>query len=164
MSQLGQPPLPAQDFKVYMNLQQGLWMKYPPTWDMLEDPGASAFMAYFLSPLESPTDTFRENVNLVVEPLPASVNLEQVVANSRELLLQQMGVTFVEYAAKDQMGGLPAYRSVYTGAMQGRALKWLQYSAIKGSRAYTLTFTAEPARFEAFLAIVRQMLASLEIS
>jgi hypothetical protein len=43
-------------------------------------------------------------------------------------------------------------------------LKWMQYSAIKGSRAYTLTFTAEPARFEAFLVIVREMLASLEIS
>lgn len=163
MSQFAQP-MPTQDFKVYMNLQYGIWMKYPPTWEMFEDQGASAFMAYFQSPLESPSDTFRENVNLVVEPIPPLATLELVVANTRELLLQQLGVTFVENATKDQLGGLPAYRSVYTGAMQDRALKWLQYSAVKGNRAYTLTYTAEPAKFEAFLVIVREMLASLEIS
>ena len=163
MTQAAQP-LPMQDFKVYMNLQHGLWMKYPATWEVAEDPGTSGFMAYFLSPPESPTDTFRENVNVVVEPLPGQATLEQVVASSRELLLQQLGVTFVEYAAKDQVGGLPAYRSIYTGALQGRALKWLQYSTIKGDRAYTLTFTAEPAKFDAYRGLVTQMVESLEIS
>ena len=88
MTQLGEP-LAAQDFKVYMNLPYGIWMKYPSTWEMLEDQGASAFMVYFHSPPESPSDTFRENLNVVVEPLRGQGNLEQVVAGSRELLLQQ---------------------------------------------------------------------------
>ena len=73
-------------------------------------------------------------------------------------------MTFVENATKDQLAGLPAYRTIYTGALQGRALKWLQYTTLKEQRAYTLTFTAEPPKFEAYMEIIRQMIASLEIS
>jgi hypothetical protein len=91
------------------------------------------------------------------------MTLEQAVAGTRELLLQQMQVTFVEDATRVQIGQVPAYRTTYTGAMMERALKWQQYTAIKGNRAYTVTFTAEPNKFEAYLGTVGEMIASLEI-
>jgi hypothetical protein len=152
-----------EEFVVYMNMEHGIWMKYPSTWQMLEDAGANAFMVVFSAPAESPSDSFRENVNIVVEKLAAPATLEQIVAATRQLLLQQMQVTFVEDAVRDRIGDVAAYRSVYTGAMMDRALKWQQYAALKGNRSYTFTYTAEPNKFESYLETVRRMIASLEI-
>ncbi|MDR3748098.1 MAG: hypothetical protein P4M04_08110 [Acidobacteriota bacterium] len=153
----------SENFLVYMNLEHGIWMKYPSSWDKQEDLGANAFGVYFASPQEDPFDQFRENLNVIVEPLPQPMTLEQVVAANRQNLLEGLQVTFVENAMPDKIGGLPAYRTVYTGAMMGRSLKWLQYYAVKGDRAYYVTYTAEPNKFDKFLGTIQQMVASLEI-
>jgi len=154
----------AKDFQAYMNMEHGIWIKYPPTWQVVEDAGAAAFMVYFLSPMESPTDKFRENLNVVVESLPGPATLEQVVAAARQVLAQQLRVTYLEQDVPDQVSGLPAYRSTYTGTLMERFLKWQQFSIVKGNRSYTLTYTAEPAKFDAFLGTIHQMVATLEIS
>jgi len=156
-------PPQASDFLVYMNLEHGIWMKYPSSWERIEQPGAAGFAVVFLSPQEDPFDEFRENLNIFVEPLPQPMTLEQVVAASGDTVLQQFQATFLEKATKDQIGGRPAYRTVYTGSMMERALKWLQYYVVSGNRAYYVTYTSEPAKYDLFLPMVQQMLGSLEI-
>ncbi len=155
--------LGPDSFLVYMNLGQGIRMKYPNGWEKREDAGAAGFMVIFLSQQEDPFDQFRENVNLFIERLPQPMTVEQVAAANRETMLQQMPINFVEEATKDILGGLPAYRVSYTGPLGQLAGKWLQYYAVKGDKAYTLTYTAEAGKYQKFSGVVQQIIASLEI-
>jgi serine/threonine-protein kinase len=120
-------------------------------------------MVMFLSQQEDPFDQFRENVNLFIEHLPQPMTVEQVAAANRETMLQQMPINFVQEATKDTLGSLPAYRVAYTGPLGQLAGKWLQYYAVKGNKAYTLTYTAEAPKYQKFLGLVQQIIASLEI-
>jgi hypothetical protein len=148
---------------VYLNLAQGIRMKYPNTWQKQEETGPMGFLVAFLSPLEDPFDRFSENVNLIVAKLPMPATLEQFVRYAYDQAMQLGAFTVLEGPTKDQLGNLPAYRMVYTGQLPGDLSgKYLVYLALNGDRAYTLTYTAQAGKYEKFLGNARQIAASLE--
>lgn len=156
-------PTPEQSL-VYLNLAQGIRMKYPNTWQKQEEAGEAGFLVAFMSPLEGPFDMFAENVNLIIQTLPAEITLEQCVRANYDQLLQIGQMTFVEQPVKDQLGTLPAYHVVYTGQQpDGPACQYLQYFAVHGLRVFTFTYTAEVAKYDKFLPQAKAIAASLEV-
>jgi hypothetical protein len=101
----------------------------------------SVFMLY--SPPEE-NDAFRENCNLVVEALPASIGLEGYMRLSRDALGRvYRGLRVVESGGNFH---------IITGSMNGIALMQLQYFYIDGRTAYVLTFTSIPPDFDRYRA------------
>jgi hypothetical protein len=165
VSTTGINPSADQPSLNYLNLQLGIRARYPVGWEKLEETGAAGFMVMFLSPPEGPSDQFRENVNVIVERIPAPVRLEDLVANNLRLIKQQMPVTDISQPQPVQLAGMPAYQVTYCGQLPVGGLpgKWLQIYTVKGSNVYTVTYTAETSKFEAFLGVMQKIIASLEI-
>jgi len=149
---------------VYMNLAQGIRLRYPADWEKREDTAPAGFLVAFLSPQESPTDMFRENLNLIIEKPPVEVTLEQVVAFNMQNIPQHIPVTNMTVTEPTKLAGIPAYQVSYCGPLQnGLAGKWWQLYAVKNNKVYTVTYTAEAAKFDLFLPAMQEIIASLEI-
>jgi eukaryotic-like serine/threonine-protein kinase len=157
--------LRPEPFLIYMNMARGIRMKYPSGWEKQEQSGQAGFMVMFLSPLENPSDRFRENVNLIVEAIPGPFSLEQIVAGTVQSIMQQAPVTFLQEPTPTTIGGVPGYQVSYTGPLpaEGMGGKWMQIFFIKNGKAFTFTYTAEATKFDRFLPTVQQIIASLEV-
>lgn len=155
----------VQPFLVYANFPQKIKLSYPSGWTVVEDSNPTEFIAGFASPREGPDDPFSENLNLLIQQQARMVSLDEYVqANLAEL--QQFGRTVAE-STRFRLAGLPAQRVVYNGAIPGldRVLpgKYLQYWTVNGSKTYVATYTAQAHKYEKFLPVMEQLIASLEI-
>jgi hypothetical protein len=139
-------------------------IQYPADWDLQqkEDTTPDVPLLYpfaILSPLESTTDTFRENVNLVVEQLAGrtiegvdgkDIDLERYIKlSSSQLSLYMNNYHSIENKQFDN-GRRQYYRSIFTWDFQTFRLKVEQYYWVADGKAYVLTFTSERDKFAKF--------------
>lgn len=142
-------------------------IKYPAAWTCN---AISPTCTGFFSPRESPADPVAENVNVLVEEMPKS--LEQWV----EMQLAQMHAVpgfQVGGVADCMVANLPARQISFSGpfgpfmangTLTTIPLQWLSTCVIKDGRGYSITYTAEPRAYDKFMPQVQAMLDSLELS
>ncbi|MDR2917193.1 MAG: hypothetical protein LBV74_20555 [Tannerella sp.] len=115
-------------------------IRYPRNWEKQRGPEGTVFC--ILSTPSSPVDTFRENVNLVIEELTKEITLDRYAALSLKNIGNKYKVTDErKYAANGQ-----EYYYLKLKERDGIFLE--QNYFIKGKRAYILTFTYEPQEQE----------------
>jgi serine/threonine-protein kinase len=154
-------PLPS-NFLIYENKVEGIKIGYPADWTKKEQYMES--VVAFLSPKESPSDTFQENVNIIVQDLSAQpMTLEEYT----ELSINQIGqlvtnANIIESEATS-LANNPGHKLVYTGIQGEYELKWMQIWTIKDNKAYIITYTAQIDKYSDFLEPVKQMIDSFEI-
>jgi serine/threonine-protein kinase len=130
------PTKPGQ----YTNTKDGFSITAPASWEKAE--GKMGMTVVFVEPLAGASDTFRENVNVVVEKLPAGMGLDGYVKACNEALAKMM-TNFKEVSsARVKLGENDAQRNVYQHKMGVYDLKVLGYFVVHGGRAYILTCTA----------------------
>jgi len=134
----------------YYKKQEGFSIRFPAEWEQKENVMGTVVIA--LSPAEGEADTFRENVNVVVEALPTPMDLEKylelTVANLKNLLSAGQ-----EPEVSDAtLGGEKAKRVVYQTTMGQIGVKGTLYVAVKGNRGYAITCSATPDSFDAYKA------------
>lgn len=146
----------------YENKAYGIKINYPSDWARNE--GSMGTVAMFLSPLESSSDTFRENVNIIVQDLSAQ---PMTLKEYTDLSLAQIGEFVTDSnvisSTATVIDGNPANSIIYTGRQGQYIFKWMQAWAIKDNKAYVLTYTANEDTYNAFLSMVQEMLGSFEI-
>jgi serine/threonine-protein kinase len=152
----------SQPFLNYLNFERGVQVKYPANWQKVEQGDQAGFYVAFVSPQESPADQFRENLNILVEPLPGPVTLESYVQWALAQM-QSSPMKLVE-SGPYMLGAMPAYRIVYIGPLNLLAGKWLVIWTVKNNQVYSITYTAEAARYDAFLATIQEMIDSVHIA
>ena len=129
----------------YTDAARGFSVSYPPGWQARKDVLGTAVV---LLPTPAP-DQFASNFNVLVQPVPEGITLAQLT----ELSLKQLANVVTDYKLVSQggatVGGVPARQLEYTGTQGKFALHWQQLYALRGGKAYVLTFTAEQKRFAA---------------
>ncbi|WP_114311762.1 hypothetical protein [Thermus caldifontis] len=134
-------------------------LKVPEGWEAKEVQGGWAL----LSPLEGPKDTFRENLTLLVEPLPQPMNAfqyAQVVAWRNAQGVEGFTPGPVQMAS---LGGVQAMAFAGRGRHGGRALEFWIWAFVVGQEGYQLTLTGEPGKLAQIRPQVETVLASLEV-
>jgi len=124
-------------------------IQYPSTWmpDTSRQMGTKFIL---LSPVESPDDKFRENVNLVTENIAGRhIDLNTYAEAAKEQLKARLQVTLLE-GKKVKKGEGEYYKMIYSADQSNYHLKFQQYYWVTGGTAYVLTFTAEINKFAGF--------------
>jgi len=129
------PTIPTE--WLYMDDEQ-YSIRYPQSWE-LRNGGAEDIQFWLLSKPSSSVDTFRENVNLVIEELLENMTLDQYTRYAENNIKHKY--TIID-KKKFSIKGQVYYHFILKGK-DGILLK--QHYLVKGKRAYILTFTYEPA-------------------
>lgn len=149
-------------FVVYQNRRYGISIEHPEKW-MINEPGTDVIVV-FLSQLESPWDTFQENVNIMVRELAGPMTLEEYTDVALALLRQDLpDFTLIE-SSDFTLSTLPARKVVYTTKIEQIPLQVMQVWTIKDDTVYTVTYTAAASQYFLYRDIVDKMVASFEIA
>jgi eukaryotic-like serine/threonine-protein kinase len=146
----------AGEFTTYTSPTFNFDIRYPQEWEIKQISG----IVVFLSPLDSQNDTFRENVNVVVEDLGSNrVTVEQYVKAADDVWMRSDSTLKFENAKKTKLNGEDAF---YTIAVNEK-IKYKQYKLVKNNQAFIITYTSEPEKFNQFLNIAETIMASFKI-
>jgi hypothetical protein len=149
----------AQD--TWQNLDQPAYkFSYPANW-VLDEAGQMGTKFIIFSALESAEDTFKENVNLIIQDLTGyNLNLDQYAKLSEEQIKNMMNNVSIGEHKRVDTGSSPHYKIIYSGDQGIYKLTFEQYYFVKDNKAYVLTLTTEQKSFEKFKAEGEKMLES----
>ena len=141
-------------------------MLYPADWEIT--PPTDSEPLYLTSPLENPTDAFRENVNLIVKESgeqPGSMRpfapiLVEGYAK-RYAGFKQGEISFVQWNGAEALQ-IDFYASV---EVKGNTYKlhFLQQFAVVHGLIFVFTYTANPTSYDRFVAGARAILATAKV-
>ncbi len=136
------PAKPGQ----YTSNRDAFTITAPASWEKAE--GVMGSTVVFLEPQAGATDTFRENVNVVAEKLPAGMGLDGYLKASDENAAKLMTDFSEVSSTRVKLGENDAQRIVYQHRMGVYNLKCLLYLVVHGGRGYVLTCTAIVDEYE----------------
>ncbi len=116
------------------------------------------------APSENGANTFRENLNIVLEDISAfDIDLAQYVELSTSQLTKFIE-DFELLSSDTKSSANGDYQEVIYQGMQGKLkLKWLQRYLVTSEKAFVITFTAEPESFGDYLKEVEVIMNSFEM-
>jgi hypothetical protein len=137
-------------------------ISYPATWELNES-GQMGTTLILLSPRESPSDKFSDNVNLIVQDLTGyNLDLDGYTKISEEQIKTLITNSKV-MENKKIAAPVEHQKLVYTGDQGAFKLKFEQYYFVVGNSAYVLTFTAEQSNFDQLQTLGEAVLNSFSI-
>ncbi len=120
-------------------------VKYPQKWEV-DQSGTMGTTFILFSPLESDKDTFRENVNLVIQNLSGfNIDMKKFVDISEGQLKTMITKSNLIESRGIKSGTEEYHRMVYTGEQGALKLRFEQYYWVINDKAYIITFTCEQA-------------------
>lgn len=154
------------NFLPYVNSTYGIKVQYPSSWDKEEN------------------GTRQDTQTDVVTFYPQATNSNASLDISIDGISDEKGIALAQYASggisdlkqslknfklvglstNNVLSGLPAYKSIYTYADQNTILKDMEIGAIKGDKAYILTYEAGMNEYEKYLPIIQELINSFQIT
>lgn len=136
-------------------------VRYPPEWTVKA--AAAPQKGFFLfSPRKTPTDRYRENVNLSVDKALFR-DLKTCVMHSLEktdVVVSNMHIIAKENVRFRQF---QAMKISFTGNKGSIYLSFVRYYFLHRGELYTLSFVAESARQKEYLPTAQKIFGSLDI-
>ena len=135
----------AQEWKTYSNDSILFTAKYPPTWVNKIKEGNRVF---FTSPLESDTDSFKENINISVTPgedFGTKYKIKEMIPEVLESLRSNINEMNVEVQRDFKWNDVDAIELVYVGytksdnTLKVRITQWFCFAK---KRLYVATYSA----------------------
>lgn len=125
-------------------------IKYPETWT-LDSTGTSSTEFILSSPLSSPDDRFKENLNLIIQDLEGlNFDLDNFTALSEQQIQNYMEESEMIESERVKKNDQEFQHLIYTAKNAGRVLRFEQYYWIINEKAYVLTFTGELEAFDGY--------------
>ena len=152
----------AEELSTYSNEAEKIKFQYPSNWAIKENQMGS--LVAFVSPRESESDSFMENVNLLLENTPPDTSLEKYNSYGLEMLKKVVTDFNIIESNDTTLGGLPASNMIYTGRMGEFNLKYFQVWTLKDGKAYVCTYTADQKSFDKYLPVAKNVIDSLKFS
>lgn len=151
-------------YKKYTSAKYNFSMLYPDGWSMSEMvPGVAV---QFFSPLESGTDPFKENVNIVYQDhavMPMDLQKYTDTAIEQVLAVFKQNVQIIT-SEPTTLSGKPAYKFLYIGTGPNNfEIKIMHVWTTENNKAYQFTYAAYPYKFDKYWPKVRKMLGSFQI-
>lgn len=137
---------------------------YPSSW-YLSQKGEMGTKFFLFTKLESKTDAFSENVNLIVQDLSSfsNINIDKYTEISEKQIGDMITNSKIIESKRIKNDSLEYHKIIYTG-MQGKlTLKFLQYYFVENQKAYVLTFSAEKNTYSKYIETAEKILKSFKI-
>ena len=161
-----QTTTPTTNFLPYVNSTYGIKLQYPSSWDREEN------------------GTIQDTEIDVVTFYPPAVNSNASLDISIDSISDENGIALAQYASSgvsdlkqslknfklvglstnSVLAGLPAYKSIYTYADQNAIFKDMEIGAIRGDKAYILTYEAGVNEYDKYLAITQELINSFQVT
>ena len=141
----------------------GYSLKYPNGWTTQEQ--SSPFnVVLFKSPLESKSDNFSENVNVIVEKAPGYTTEQYYQANIKSINQNHTLKNFkiLESGNKIIYGKTGKYL-IYTHTYNNTPLKVKAYFFTNGENGYVITCTAKPETFNTYLPTFENIVSTFKL-
>ena len=153
----------GDNFASYENIDNGIKMKYPDTWNKQEESNAiTKEIVQFISPKESDTDGFQELVIVSAEPTK-DLTLDEFTKLSKQEIPKLDKNTKITEEGASTLAGKNGYKVVYRAKEGNLELKKMEVWTMKNNKAYSITYVAEAGKYEQFLPIVDKVIKSLEV-
>ena len=138
-------------------------IEYPSTWE-LNKSGQMGTRFILFSPLDSEKDTFKENVNLIVQDLGnENIDLNTYTEISEGQIKTLLTNSDLIESKRIKKSNAEFHKLIYTGDQGVFHLKFEQYYWVIDSKAYVLTFTCEKEKFAAYSETAKKILNSFNI-
>ena len=151
--------------------QDNFSVGYPTNWE-LNTSGEDGTSLILFSPLTSKGETFRANINLVIQDLEnmdidsKSINLKEYTERSLIQIKNNNIKSGGKFISSDlvNIDGISHQKVLYTGVSEeGLKLKFEQYYWVQNNKAYVLTFTCQDYKFTDYQATAEKILDSFKM-
>lgn len=149
----------------YQNLEQGIKLKYPESWERQELPDPlTGEVVTFISFQESDFDTFREKVLVVVEALSKKYTSLDEYKNSSYTEIQKfLKDAIIIESSITTLGNLPAYKIIYSGKYSdSTGVANMEVVTVKNNQAYRITYIADSSNYNKFSKSAEAMVNSFK--
>lgn len=171
----------TKNMKIYTNDQYKFKISYPTNWDKIEfTPGITEsgrqILVTFLSPLENPSDSFREYLTIEVANFSPVTTVDETkmiqyaksqVDGYRKSLqgFQLLAQSDQSNSTELEMGNPTCYKVLYNyiDATAGKISVFDIYCA-KDSKIYFLSFQSDSAKYSLYLPLLKQIISSFKLS
>jgi len=133
----------------------------PKGWEQQKDVMGAVVVA--ISPQEGSKDTFRENINVVVENLTQQMTPKAYYEASFNILKKLFTDFKLEKKGTEKLAGKEFYWSVFGHKMGNIKAKVLQYMSVEGLKAYVITCSAAPEKFDKFKPVFEASVRSFKL-
>lgn len=143
----------------------GIRTQYPDGWDVIiQNTSNSLLSLRFNSPPENDTDTFRENVRLVINTVSNNTALSNFTSATLTSYLELYpDLELIELSSTNLTNNaIPAYKLVASLTQEG--LDFMQILAIKEDKVYSILYSSEKTRYSTYLPIIEEMINSFEVT
>jgi hypothetical protein len=144
-------------------VQSNFSIEYPSTWE-LNKGGQMGTCFILFSPLDSEKDTFKENVNLMVQDLgKENIGLNRYTEISEGQIKTLLTNSDLIESKRIKKSNAEFHKLIYTGDQGVFHLKFEQYYWVIDAKAYVLTFTSEEEKFATYSETGEKILNSFSI-
>ena len=151
---------------MFDSIEAGVSIRYPAQWErqnIWEEENALTLAVMFLSPKQATGSLIRQNINLVLEDVPAQMTLQEYTAeglrHESELLPEFQLIS----SERSVVAGHPGQRVRFTARTDSGTMGFEQVWVLRNSKAYIWTFADDALTFNANMATFEAMLATLII-
>ncbi len=138
-------------------------VQYPQDWE-LDDSGKMGTSFILFSAVASDKDSFRENVNLIIQDLTSlNLDLDKYVEISESQIKTMITDGKIMKSERITSGANQYHKVIYTGKQGDRKLQFEQYYWVINNEAYVLTLTCEKSQFSAYQEVGERILNSFQI-
>lgn len=138
-------------------------IQYPEKWE-LNKSGQMGTSFILFSQLNSGTDKFKENVNLIIQDLTGhNIDLNKYVEISEGQIKTMITDGNIISSNRIKKKETEFQKVIYTGKHEMSDLKFEQYYWVQDDKAYVLTLSCEVSEFNDFKDIGERILESFKI-
>jgi eukaryotic-like serine/threonine-protein kinase len=157
---------PTTNFLPYVNSTYGIKLQYPSSWDK-EENGTRQDTETDVVTFYAPGINSNASLDISIDDISdeKGIALSQYASGGISDLKQSLkSFKLVGLTTNNVLSGLPAYKSIYTYADQNSIFKDMEIGAIKGDKAYILTYEAGMNEYDKYLPIIQGLINSFQIT
>ena len=150
-------------FLTYASPILGIEMQYPSSWKELEHTNS----VKFLSPLEGPSDRFREGLEIIAFPVNNNDNrlsIDRIALETVNIDREQLQDFQLIKSKASTFDDNPSHVLVYTYTNPNSIkIKAMDVGILDGNKIYVISYFAELSKYPTYLLTIQKMIDSLEI-
>jgi eukaryotic-like serine/threonine-protein kinase len=154
------------NFLPYANSTYGIKLQYPSSWDK-EENGTRQGTETDVVTFSPPAINSNASLDMTIDDISdeKGIALAQYASGSISDLKQSVkNFKLVGLNTNSVLAGLPAYKSIYTYVGENTIFKDMEIGAIKGDKAYILTYEAGMNEYDKYLPIIQELINSFQLT
>ena len=148
----------SETFSTYTDEKYGIKIDYPKDWYVSKQSGRT--IVTFISLAENETDSYRENVKIIVKK-----RKEKDILGWYESYLSKSikNIKIVDYENVTLSPEITGWKVVFRGLQRGTDLIFLEYRFLANDGLYVIRYSAKEGSYSKYLPLVDEMIKSLKI-